>query len=110
MVERTDIELTTDLGTELTDGGDFKTVTAKQETHHQRAVAQALNMSVPWRGSRMTAPSVEEFRDRLQRRLARDDVLDSQATVSIDSIDGGTVTYDVTVGDVSLFFEPRRRP
>jgi hypothetical protein len=98
MVERTDIELSTDLGTRLDDTGDFDTVTAEQTTVEQRAVMRVLNVSVPWRGNRLTNAKVEDLRELLERRLSNDDVIDVPVSVDVSSIEGNEVTYLATVG------------
>jgi len=99
---RTDIQLTIDLQTELDDTGDFDTVTRERETIRQRAMAQALNVSIPFRGDALAGDRVEDLRDKLQRAINNDDVIDGNATVTVTDVTGNTVTYKARVNGVSF--------
>lgn len=100
MVERTDIKLTEDLGAELNARGDASRVTERVETVTQRAVLRSLNVTYDERGTRLTPQSVEDVRDRVERALRDDDIIDVDVSVSVDDTSTNTLTLAVTLGDV----------
>lgn len=103
MVERTDIKLTTELGATLNDRGDVTRVTERAEVLTQRAVLQSLNVTVDERGTTLTPQLAEDVRDRVERALINDSVLDVAIDVTIASTEGETLTLAVGVGDQQQF-------
>jgi hypothetical protein len=97
MTYRTDIRLTDSLGTTLTGRGDLETVTEYRDAVVQRATLRAMNAVFEDRGRPNTPQNVEDVRDKAERALRADDVVNQPVDVSAD-VNGDTLRLDTEIG------------
>lgn len=89
--------MTDSLGTTLTGRGDLETVTEYRDAVTQRATLRVMNAVFEDRGRPNTPQNVEDVRDKAERALRADDVVNQPVDVSAD-VNGDTLRLDTEIG------------